>query len=187
MNETITDTHTVYQGRIFDVQVHTVQFPDGARSIREIVQHKGAAAVVPLDDVGNILMVRQFRLAAGRPMLEIPAGGLSGTDEPPRDCAIRELQEEIGHKPRELIDLGSFYVAPGYSTERIYLFLGRQLTPSRLEMDHDERIAVVRMPFDEVLAMVYDGRIMDSKTIIAVVRAARYLEAEEAGRAQRGR
>ncbi len=173
--ETIIDARTIYKGRVFDVEVDTVRFPDAKTGTREIIRHTGAAAVVPLDDDGNLLMVRQFRLAADREMLEIPAGGLDSPDEHPRDCALRELQEEIGHLPGELIALGSFFVAPGYSTERIYLYLARKLTPSRLEQDSDEYLAVERIPFDEVLAMAHDGRIMDAKTIIAMIRAARYL------------
>lgn len=173
--ETILDARKLYGGRVFDVDILTVRFPDGETGIREVIRHTGAAAVVPIDDDGNVLMVRQFRIAANRDLLEIPAGGLDSPDEPPRACAIRELQEETGYKPGELVDLGGYFVAPGYTTEYIHLFLGRRLTPSRLTQDADEYITVERVPFAEAVAMAYDGRLIDSKTIIGLVRAARYL------------
>ncbi|GAB4450015.1 MAG: NUDIX hydrolase [Anaerolineae bacterium] len=175
-SETIIESQTIYTGRVFDVELDTVRLPDGRTGTREIIRHGGAAAIVPIDDEGCVIMVRQFRLPANRELLEIPAGGLDSPDEPPRDCAIRELQEETGYRPGELVALGGFFVAPGYTTEYIHLFLGRHLTPSRLEMDSDEYIAVTRVPFDEALAMAYDGRLIDSKSIIALVRAARYLQ-----------
>ncbi|MBN1283897.1 MAG: NUDIX hydrolase [Anaerolineae bacterium] len=176
MIETILETQTIYEGRIVNLDVHTVRLPSGNVGIRELIRHGGAAAVVPIDDAGHVVMVRQFRLGAGQSLLEIPAGGLSGPDEPPHVCATREMREEIGYKPGELVELGAFFAAAAYTTEKIHLYLGRRLTPSRLTPDDDEYLKIERIPFTEALEMAYDGRITDSKTIIGIVRAARHLK-----------
>ncbi len=175
MIETVLETKHIFEGRIVKLDVHTVRLPSGNISKREVVWHNGGVGIVPIDDAGNIIMVRQFRLPAQQVLLEIPAGGRDGT-EAPRDCAIRELQEEIGYKPNELIELGAFFVGAGYSSEEMHLYLSRRLEPSRLEPDDDESLEVVRMPFAEVLEMAYDGRLIDAKSIIAVMRAAPYLQ-----------
>ncbi len=172
LNETILNTQTVYEGDVVNLDVHTVQMPDGATAVREVIRHSGASAVLPIDAEGRVLLVRQFRLAAGSDLLEIPAGRLD-EGEHPRECAIREMREETGYKPHELAELGAFFVAVGYSTEKIHLFLGRQLEPAPLAMDDDEIIQIERVPFQEAVAMAQDGRLVDSKTIIALLRAAR--------------
>jgi ADP-ribose pyrophosphatase len=150
-----------------------VALPDGGTAKRELVRHPGAVAVVPLigDDV---LMVRQFRVAAGRVMLEVPAGTLN-PGEDPRLCAERELQEETGFRPGQLESLGGIFVAPGYTTEFIHLFLATDLLESRLEMDDDEFIELVRMPLENVLAMIDRGEIEDGKSTSALLKVARRL------------
>lgn len=165
----------VYQGRVVKLDLVTVELPNGETSLREIVTHPGAVAIVALDDMRRVLLVRQFRLAAGRVMLEIPAGTLE-PNEAPIVCAERELQEETGYKPQKLEPLGGIFVAPGYTTEYIHLFLARDLVESRLEMDGDEFIEVVKLPFDDVLAKIDLGEIQDAKTITALLRVARLLE-----------
>lgn len=165
----------VYQGRVVKLDLVTVELPNGETSLREIVTHPGAVAIVALDNERQVLLVRQFRLAAGRVMLEIPAGTLE-PNEAPIICAERELQEETGYKPQKLEPLGGIFVAPGYTTEYIHLFLARDLVESRLEMDGDEFIEVVKLPFDDVLKKIDLGEIQDAKTITALLRVARLLE-----------
>lgn len=167
--EKLIKTHLVYEGRIVNLQLREVRLTDGSYTKREIIKHSGAAGVVPLDHAGNVYLVRQFRFAAGIYTLEIPAGVLDG-DERPSTCAIRELQEEINFRPGTLESLGGFYVAPGYTTEYIHLFMASDLIPSTLAGDSDERIEVVKMPFDDALALIASGEIVDSKTIIALLK-----------------
>ena len=173
MQETVTHETRVYDGRVVHLVVLDVTLPNGAPAKRELVRHPGAVAIVPL--IGeDVLMVRQFRMAAGRVMLEIPAGTLN-PGEDPAVCADRELQEETGYKPGALESLGGIFVAPGYTTEFIHLFLATDLSESRLEMDDDEFIELVRMPLRDALAMVDRGEIEDGKTTSALLRGARRL------------
>lgn len=167
--EILIKTHLVYEGRIVNLQLREVQLPDGRYTKREIIKHSGAAGVVPLDNEGNVYLVKQLRFAAGIHTLEIPAGLLDG-DESPSTCAIRELQEEVNFRPGTLESLGGFYVAPGYTTEYIHLFIAYDLIPSELAGDTDEQIEIVKLPFDEAIALIDSGDIVDSKTIIALLK-----------------
>jgi ADP-ribose pyrophosphatase len=146
-------SQTIYQGRIIHLHVDEVELPNGKSSKREIVTHPGAVAVVPVDADGNVLLVRQYRHAAQRMLLEIPAGTLK-VSENPDDCAVRELQEETGYKPGKLEKLGGIFVAPGYST-----------TEARLDMDEDEFIEVERMPLDKAVELIHSGDIADGKSV----------------------
>lgn len=172
MDEKTTATRRIYDGRVISVDVLDITLPNGQPGTREIVRHPGAVAIVPLDADDNVLMVRQFRMAAGKVMLEIPAGTLE-PNEDPANCADRELQEEAGYRAAKIEPLGSFYVAPGYTTERIFLFLATDLTESRLPMDDDEFIEVERVPLAEAVRLVTSGSIDDGKTINGILRAAR--------------
>lgn len=174
MGETIIRTEHIYDGKIVKLDLHDVQLPDGQPAKREIIRHPGAVAIVPLDENQYVLMVRQFRLAAGKVMLEIPAGTLN-PDEPPEVCAVRELQEEIQHKPNRIESLGGVYTAPGYTTEFIHLFLAIGLEPSTLDGDADEFIEVERIPLKDAVGMVERGEIMDSKTVTGLLWVARKL------------
>ena len=172
MREVIVKTSKVYEGRVVKLDVHEVRLPDDTFAKRELIRHMGAAAVLPLDTNGEVVMVRQFRLGADRVTLEIPAGILS-EGEAPEACAQRELQEETGFAAQELVSLGAFYSAPGYTSEVIHVVLGTGLTPSPLAPDADEFLEVVRLPLSEALEMVTQGTIIDSKTIIALLKTAR--------------
>lgn len=174
MRETIINSQRLYDGRIVVLDLLDVRLPNGEQSRREVVRHPGAVAVVPLDADGSVILVRQYRIAADRVMLEIPAGTLD-PGEPAATCAERELQEEAGLRPGRLDSLGGIFAAPGYTTEYIHLFLATELSASSLEMDDDEFIEVVRLPFDEALRMIDDGEIDDSKTVAGLLRAARHL------------
>ena len=172
-DEPILSDEVIYDGKLVKLHRLTVELPDGARAQREVVRHPGAVAMVPLlgDDV---LLVRQFRVAAGKILLEIPAGTLED-GEAPEAAAVRELQEEIGYRPERLERLGGEYTAPGYTSEYIHLFLASELMPSRLRQDSDEFIEVVRLPFAEALAMAERGAIEDGKTLVGLLLAARRL------------
>lgn len=173
MQEIVTHEERVYDGRVVHLVVLDVTLPNGGTAKRELVRHPGAVAVVPL--IGDeVLMVRQFRMAANRVVLEIPAGTLN-PGEDPLLCAERELQEETGFKPGVLESLGGIFVAPGYTTEYIHLFLATSLSESRLAMDEDEFIEPARMPLRELVAMIERGEIEDGKTAVALLKVARRL------------
>lgn len=174
MTEQILSTEHIFDGRVVHLRVDTVALPDGQTYKREIVQHNGAVALVPLDEDGNVILVRQYRAGASKELLEIPAGGLE-PGEPRDECACRELQEEVGLYPDDLIELGSFYVAASYTTENITIYLARRLRPSPLSGDADESITVQRMPFQQALNMALSNQIEDSKTVIGLVWAAHHL------------
>jgi ADP-ribose pyrophosphatase len=144
MRETITHTESIYSGRVVKLVVHDVELPDGNASKRELVQHPGAVAVVALDADNHVLLVRQYRIAADQIMLEIPAGTLN-PGEDPEVCAVRELQEETGYMPGHIEKIGGIYVAPGYTTEFIHLYLATDLRESRLAQDEDEFIELDRL------------------------------------------
>jgi ADP-ribose pyrophosphatase len=175
MQETIVDTQDIFDGRVVHLLLHKVRLPDGEYSKREVVEHPGAVAIVALDDQQNVLMVRQFRLPAGKILYEIPAGTLED-DEAPEVCASREMREETGYKPANLESLGGFYTAPGYTTEFIHLFYATGLSEARLEQDVDEFIELERMPFSKALEMIEQGEIVDGKTILGLLKVARRLK-----------
>jgi ADP-ribose pyrophosphatase len=172
--ERVVSSKSIYKGRVVNLRVDKVT-RDGEQTFsREIIEHNGAVAMVPLDAQGNLMLVKQYRSGAARELLELPAGGLE-PGEARDECARRELQEEIGMYPEELIELGRFYVAASYTTERITIYLARNLRPSVQPGDADEAIAMVQMPFKSALEMALTNQIEDSKTIIGLLWAARHL------------
>jgi len=174
VDEKILHTEQIYSGRVVKLNLLDVELPDGKTAKRELVKHPGAVAIVAFDNNQNILMVRQFRIAASQVMVEIPAGTLN-PGEAPDVCAYRELQEETGYLPGKLEAMGGFFVAPGYTTEYIHLFLATQLTPSRLPGDEDEFIEMDRVTLADALAMIERGEIIDGKTISGLLLVARRL------------
>ena len=178
LDEKTITTDIRYEGDLVDLHVLTIELPDGAVVKREIVQHPGAVAIVPLirqDHTWDVFLVRQFRTGVMRPMLEIPAGTLE-PGEAPEPAAVRELQEEIGYKPGQLELLGGEFTAPGYTTEFIHLYLATDLTESHLTGDADEFIEIVRMPLDEAVQRVVAGEMQDGKTMVGLLLAARRVE-----------
>ncbi|MCB9457253.1 MAG: NUDIX hydrolase [Anaerolineaceae bacterium] len=174
MEEKIIQTRHIYKGHVVELDVHEILLPDNTRSKRELVNHPGAVAVVALDSDQQVFMVRQYRIGAGKILLEIPAGTLNH-QESPEDCATRELQEEIGYKPGKLESIGGIFVAPGYTTEFIHLFLATDLSEAKLDGDADEFIEVERIPFEKTLDMIKGGTIQDGKSISALLQVARKL------------
>ena len=166
----------VYTGRILNLDVDTVRFPDGSEGELEMIRHPGAAAVVPLasDPTGPdpvILMIRQYRYAAGGPVWEIPAGRLD-QGEAPEACAHRELREEAGVTAGRLDRLTTIWTTPGFTDEAIHLFLARDLEAAAAAREPDEFIEVVPRPLSEVLAGIRDGEIRDGKTIAGILYVA---------------
>ncbi|MCY4008558.1 MAG: NUDIX hydrolase [Anaerolineaceae bacterium] len=174
MKEIIVSKNQIHVGSLLSLEEIHVELPNGQRAQRDLVRHPGAVALVAIDENGMILLVEQFRIAAGPEgsiTLEIPAGTLQG-DEVPIACAERELREETGYRAEEMQPLGGFYLAPGYSTEYIHLFSASRLVHDPLPMDADEFIRVKRLKIAEALREVRDRRISDAKTIIGILRAA---------------
>lgn len=157
-----------FRGRLLRIVVDTLRWPDGRETAREMVLHPGAVCVLPLTEAGRILFVTQYRHPAGRRLLELPAGTLE-EGESPEETARRELEEEVGMRPRRLRPLGGFYVAPGYSTEFIHLFEATELEPASRRGDEDEDIEVLELAPAEALARVERGEICDGKSIIALL------------------
>lgn len=169
----------VYSGRVLDLDVDEVRFPDGNTGSLELIRHSGAAAVVPfLDPPGEpdprILLLRQFRYAADDFLYEIPAGRLD-TGELPADCARRELREEAGCEAQALVSLGGFFTTPGFIDEYIHLFMATGLTRGEVKHESDEFIHPVSHTLQEGLRMIERGEIVDGKTIIALLKADRLI------------
>jgi len=160
----------IYDGRVVSLRVDTVELPDGKRSQREIVEHRGAVAVVPLLDAREVVMVRQYRQAAGEVLIEIPAGTLHPGEEP-EVCAQRELIEETGYAAREMKHLFSSYLSPGYSNEKLHTYLATGLYKEHRQRDEDEFVEVVRVELDDVLEMILRGEIKDAKSICGCLLA----------------
>jgi ADP-ribose pyrophosphatase len=170
--EAATGSRCLYEGRVVNLRVDTVRLADGKTATREVVEHHGAVAMVALLPGPQVLLVRQWRYAAGEELLEIPAGTLE-SGEQPLDCARRELIEETGYKAGRLEPLAAFYTTPGFTTELMRVFLATDLTPARAAPDEDERIEVTPVAWDEAVAMCLDGRIRDGKTIAGILAADR--------------
>jgi ADP-ribose pyrophosphatase len=162
---------------IVDVGVESASLPNGVTVDLAIIRHPGAAAVVALDTDGTITLLTQYRHAVGGWIREIPAGCRNG-DETARECGERELREEAGLLARRWDHLGSIVTIPSFCNERIDLFLARDLSPAPRELDHDEVIQVERVEFDDALAMVRRGEIVDAKTIVALHHAQSILRAD---------
>jgi len=159
----------IYDGRALKLRVETVKKPNGKTTTREIVEHSDCVAVVVLDSKNNAILVRQFRKAVGKILLEIPAGGID-PGEQPIDCVRRELQEEIGYLPNKIDKLGGFYAAPGYCSEYLHLYLATHLIPSQLEAEDTEDIEVVRAPLSRIPELIASGEICDAKSVAGLLR-----------------
>lgn len=174
------DSRTVHDGRIVHLSLDRVRFPDGSVGELEIVRHAGAAAVLPvvgdLDrDDPEILLVRQYRYAAGGEIYEVPAGMPDAECESWEACARRELEEETGHRAGKLRPLTRIFTTPGFTDEEIHLFLATDLTPGTASHDDDEFMEVVRVPFSRAVRMVRDGEIVDAKSIATILYAAHFV------------
>jgi ADP-ribose pyrophosphatase len=163
-----------WRGRMIKVSVDTVNLPNGHTVELEIVRHPGAAAVVPVDAEGNVVLVRQVRYATGGWLLEVPAGKLDAS-EAAEACAARELVEETGLRPGKLVPMGAIYTSPGFTDERIWLFVATDLQPAPQALEDDEVLTLERMPLREALEKALTGEIDDAKSVCALMRAPRFL------------
>src|SRR5262245_21912210 len=167
----VVSSRRVHDGRVVKLSVEEVRLPNGNLVSLEVIRHPGAAAVVPLDGNGDVILVRQYRHATGTWILEIPAGKLDHPGEPPDACARREVEEETGFRAGTLIPLGWIWTTPGFTDERIWLYLARDLTPARASLQADEVLTVDRLPLAEAARRAADGEITDGKSVCALFRA----------------
>ena len=174
------ESRRVYTGRVVRLDVDTVRFPDGSTGELEIIRHPGAAAIVPCpsdpegDPDPTILLIRQYRYAAGGPLWEIPAGTLD-PGEDAETCARRELLEEAGVTAGRLQRLTSIWTTPGFTDEVIHLYLASGLTAGTPSRERDEFIEVVPQPLSQVLTRIRDGEVRDAKTVVAILYMARFV------------
>ncbi len=167
------DSERIYEGAILNVRRDRVTAVKG-EAYREIIEHNGAVAMVPLTEEGKVLMVRQFRYACGRPVLEIPAGKID-KGEDPLAAAARELKEETGCEAESLIYLGSINPSVAYSEEVIHIYAATDLKAGEQSLDEDEAVDVAEYPFDEVWNMAAEGKLEDAKTIAGLMMAGKQL------------
>ena len=165
-------SETLYRGRTFSLRVDELEIRPGVSTRLDIVEQGGAVTILPLDHENNIWFIRQYRHSAGGVLLELPAGTLA-EGEDPLAGAERELQEEIGMRPGKLEWLLDFWLAPGYSTELMRVYLAADLTPSKLAHDEDEVIVVEKIPAARAVEMAARGELVDSKSLVSVLVAAR--------------
>ena len=169
------ESETLLQGRAFNVKRDTLKTPDGRETKLDIVEHTGSVVLLPIDDEGNLLFVRQYRHAVGEDLLELPAGTCDG-DEPFEHCAAREIREETGLEAGNLQKLGEFYLVPGYSTELMAVFLATNLKENPLQADEDEFLQVEKIPFKQAIDLAERGGIQDAKSLAALLLARSHWE-----------
>src|SRR5688572_20598107 len=167
-------SEVLLKGRAFTIRRDTMKTPDGRETKFDIVDHGGSVVLVPIDNEGNILFVRQYRHAAGEDLLELPAGTRDG-DEPFEECAAREIREETGMQAGKLQKVGEFYLAPGYSSEFMVVFLATGLKDDPLDADDDEFLQLEKIPLKKAIQMAEQGNIPDAKSLAALLLAKPYL------------
>lgn len=171
--ETI-NSEMAFNGKIINVKVDTISLPDGKTAKREVVIRGDATAIVPIDEKGNVILVEQYRHPVGDMVLEIPAGMLE-EGEDPKVCAIRELEEETSFIAKDLIHITTMYPTVGFCTEKLHIYLAKDLEQGNFNFDDDEFIEVVKVPLEEAINMIYTGKIIDSKTIVGLLACKRFL------------
>ncbi|MDQ3009556.1 MAG: NUDIX hydrolase [Acidobacteriota bacterium] len=172
MPRELIESQNIFTGTIFSVERDRLREENGSEIVREVVRHAGGAGCLPLFDDGRVALVKQYRHPARRELLEIPAGKIEA-GEMPVECAAREVEQEIGFRARRLQPLADFYSTPGFCEERLYVYLATELEQAEQNLDHDEFVEIVYLPLNEAVAMAERGEIEDSKTIIALLLAAR--------------
>jgi ADP-ribose pyrophosphatase len=168
----LVESQSIFKGAVFDVERDRLREENGSEIVREVVRHAGGAGCLPLFDDGRVALVKQYRHPARCDLLEIPAGKIE-VGETPAECAAREVEQEIGFRPGRIQRLAEFYSTPGFCEERLYVYLATELEQATQNLDHDEFVEVIYLPLGEAVAMVERGEIEDSKTIIALLLAAR--------------
>ena len=171
--ETWIDSELKYEGKIVSLRVGSVRLDNGGVATREVIEHPGGVAVVPVVN-RTVILVRQFRISIGREIVELPAGRLEA-QESPRECARRELEEELGYRARELIWMASYYSSVGFTNERMHIFLGLDLERVAERPEWDERVQAVELPIGDIETRLLNGEFEDSKTIIGLYELMSYL------------
>ena len=168
LKETKLSSKNVFQSRLLDVRKDEVELPNGKTSTREWINHPGAVCCVPILPDGKIALIKQYRYPVQSEMIELPAGKLDPNEEP-EECAMRELQEEIGYRPKKLTFLTHIHPAVGFANEKMWLYLAQDLVPSESKLDEDEFLELIPTDFDEALELIWSGEITDVKTIIGLL------------------
>ena len=168
----VKDIKRVHSGRVVSLSVETIILPGGRETVREVVQHPGAAAIVPMISPHEVVLIKQFRYCTGRTLWEIPAGTIE-PGETPLACARRELIEETGYRAGRMEKLGGFFTTPGFCNEFLHLFLATALDAYESGHEEDEQLEVHRMPMEEAILKIEKGEIIDGKTIIGLMKASR--------------
>ena len=163
----------IFEGRAIKLRIDTVKTPNGRETTREIVEHSDCVAIVAIDTDDNVLLVKQFRQAVGKELLEIPAGGIE-PGEDPAATVRRELREEAGYLPRKVERFGGFYSTPGYCTEYLHLYLATDLISSRLTAEDTESISLIRVPIAQIPSLIASGSICDAKSIAGLLTFLEY-------------
>ena len=175
MNYRIVKSDVIYSGKVFNIKVDQIEYNNGNKAVREVAEHPGGAVVVPITDDGKIVMVTQHRFPVNEILLELPAGKLS-KGEDPKICAVRELEEETGYKSDNVNELGSIFTTPGYSTEKLWIYLAKDLKPGNHNREEGEfGMQVFELSLKEVEEKIYNGEIVDGKTICGIFLAKSYL------------
>jgi len=174
MKFTLLNSEIIFKGRVFTIRRDNLRTPDGRTTKFDIVEHHGSVVILPVDGDGNLLLVRQYRHAAVDNLLELPAGTLD-LGEDTAHCAAREVREETGMGAGKLEELGKFYLAPGYSTELMTVFLATELRVDPLDSDVDEFLEVEKIPLAEALSLAETGQMPDAKTLAALLMARPHL------------
>jgi len=175
MNYRIVKSDVIYSGKVFNIKVDQIEYNNGNKAVREVAEHPGGAVVVPITDDGKIVMVTQHRFPVNEILLELPAGKLS-KGEDPKLCAVRELEEETGYKSDNVNELGSIFTTPGYSTEKLWIYLAQNLKPGNHNREEGEfGMEVFELSLKEVEEKINNGEIVDGKTICGIFLAKSYL------------
>ena len=162
------ESDVIYKGQILTLRKDKVHVRDGKTAYREIIEHRGAVAILPITNEGKVILVEQYRKAAEKSLIEIPAGKMEGGEDP-LETAKRELEEETGYQAENIEFMTKIYPAVGYSGEKIYIYRATGLKKGKTNFDEDEDIETIEMPIEEITKLVLAGKIEDSKTIIAIL------------------
>ena len=176
LKETTKSREYRFKGKIINLRQDVAILPDGSEANREVVEHNGGVCVLPLTENNEIIFVKQFRYPYMEELLEIPAGKRDSKDEEPLSCGKRELKEETGAESDNFVFLGELYPSPGYVNEVIYMYYADNLTYGECDLDDDEFLDLVKIPFEKAVEMVVSGEIKDAKTQSAILKVA-YLKA----------
>ncbi len=173
--EKTTRTEPIHKGVIFDIERLTIELPNGKTAYRDVIRHSGASVVVPITEDGHVILVKQYRKPIEEVSLELPAGKLDEGEDPVR-CAARELKEETGYNADRFIKILTLYPAPAYSDEVLHVFVATNLSKGEASPDEDEVIQAFKYKLDDVIKMIHDGTIKDSKTVSGILFADRLLK-----------